>query len=171
MAWQELMPPRTSSISASKAAVKVSIGRFGQGSTRYLNIGLRADFLADLAGEALPEWRFRVYRGAAESAGKLRLELAPQDGLFVARRRGRSLNLHLRLDLPAGVTAVDRGALPVAPVRDGTAFEIFVPWLRPAEAGPAKAPPRATTGTVDVTARLMGDPAPGRSAADKRKGG
>ena len=182
MAWQELTPSAPSSNAAAAAPVRFGLTKMGGSVDARARLLLSLDLLESLVETAPEQWRFRLYVGGGESAGWLRVE-PHADGLFIGRPSSRGRTIIVPFDRPAGYPNQARNSEPVPHRRVGSAIEVRLIALRAAAAAAfldaaaaaerpttSPLPPRPPAEARDVTAGLMGDPKPGRSAADQKKG-
>ena len=165
MAWQELTPLAPSWNALAAAPVKFGISKMGGAGDARAPRFLSLDLLESLVERAPEQWRFRMFVGGGESAGWLRVE-PHQEGLFVGRPTSRGRTIIVPFDRPAGYPNQGRKTEAVPHRKAGIAIEVRLPGLRAA----AVPPPPAKSTPSNVTAQLMGDPKPGRSAADQQKG-
>lgn len=104
--------------------------------------------------------------GTGEDFGKLRLAALGLQAFKLARAAKSKEILVVKVPLPDGTPAETRPREPVELVRHGQEIVLKLPiWARPRPA----TSPRPFERTVSVTSQLLGDPAPGRAAADKPK--
>lgn len=162
MTWSAIAPPASTPgvKRIPPATVAVIVGRFDKPA---MIIRLRAD--------AVPEtWRkgtmLEAASGTGEHAGLLRLS-ASGIAAFELQLHPKSKRIfRVRLPLPEGLSKDKRLPQPVDATKEGAAVILTLPeWARPRPSAPA---PASTNTPQSVTARLMGDPPPERSAARRK---
>lgn len=189
----ELEPRRFDTGSKARAAITATTSLYGRRQTGVMTLSFMLDLLPDDIVDFLQGPRFALAYSVLNRALRLR---ACDDGRFEGHMAPRGRTFVLKFPLPERVRAGHRKVvltheLITAPRRlildlpavlymepEATGREQIVSPTRvsrpPDVFTPTRSRPesRTTTGgrSVSVTAGLMGDPAPGRSALDARKG-
>lgn len=164
MAWQEV-----EIVQRERRADKVQYGYGAKFGARIMVPGSLAAALKWKAGDHV-----RVFVGAAESAGKVRLVVDPAGVLVIGKTPGATLQVYFGKAAPfverlfyrcavnhvveggALIVTLPRGALPDEPMR---AMPTVAP-RPPVSAQPIRAAIDATAGKTDVTHKFFNDPKP-----------
>lgn len=162
---------------AAAATVTMAATELGRSQSRFLSITFHVDRMEEGARKVLEGPRFNV--AFNPSMRCLRIRAADGMGKFEMRKAPRGFAVTLRIPLPEGIAFYAK-RIPVEADIGLSHRELLIDL--PEAFRPAKAAAIDSSEAFDIrreivdrtggdrTASLMGDPPPGRSALDQKKG-
>lgn len=170
--FQDILPPSAGAAASNGTGVKASVAKRGEGATR-LNLNIDMAVFEAVGVKAPEKAKFRVQIGDGENAGFVRV-IPEKDGPFSVRKFPRGTGYSLKLGVHDWLPkeSVPPKWCGWKAVSSNSIIQIELPsWARAKRLPDSQRPSlRTVQNGGDVTAPLMGDPAPGRSALAQKRG-